>query len=124
MDRPTVIEFDEHGNSNAPGLEWAVFRLGSTSSISSIEVDTNHFKGNFPDTIKIEGTLYHFVDESAIAIPENEWTLIVDKQKLQAHKQQVFKKEIKLHGLLNCIRITIAPDGGISRLRINCQLKY
>lgn len=121
MDRPAVIENDEHGNTNAPGFEWAVFRMGSTSMISHIEVDTNHFKGNYPDTVKIEGTTYNFNDDEAVAIPDTEWTLIVDKQKLQPHKQHIFKKEMKLNGPYNCIRVTMAPDGGISRVRVFCN---
>lgn len=40
-----------------PGSEWALFKLGHVGRVHSIEVDTNHFKGNFPDSVKIEGIL-------------------------------------------------------------------
>src|SRR5208282_2418357 len=31
-----------------PGHDWAVVRLGAAGTIEKIEVDTNHFKGNYP----------------------------------------------------------------------------
>lgn len=37
------------------GEEWAVFKLGFKGRIQRICVDTNHFKGNYPDSIKVEG---------------------------------------------------------------------
>jgi allantoicase len=35
---------------------WAVFQLSHCGYITHIEVDTYHFKGNYPDSIRIEGT--------------------------------------------------------------------
>ena len=32
-----------------PGHDWAIVRLGAPGVISKIEIDTNHFKGNYPD---------------------------------------------------------------------------
>lgn len=40
-----LIQVDQRGILQVPGREWAVFRLGHPGVISSIEVDTNHFKG-------------------------------------------------------------------------------
>ncbi|MEQ2188724.1 hypothetical protein GOODEAATRI_017934 [Goodea atripinnis] len=52
-----VLQADQRGILQVPGWEWAVFRLGHPGLISSIEVDTNHFKGNFPDSCRIEACL-------------------------------------------------------------------
>ena len=54
--RICYISADTAGILQVPGFEWAVFRLGHPGIIKNIEVDTNHFKGNFPDSILIEGT--------------------------------------------------------------------
>ena len=35
----------------ADGKEWCVLKLGVPGVVKKIEVDTNHFKGNFPDSI-------------------------------------------------------------------------
>ena len=37
------------------GSEWAIFKLGVSGTVQLIEVDTNHFKGNFPDSVAIDG---------------------------------------------------------------------
>ena len=38
-----------------PGYDWIIVKLGLPGAIQKIEVDTNHFKGNYPDTCSIEG---------------------------------------------------------------------
>lgn len=101
---------------NIPGMEWAIFRLGTTTTVVSVEVDTNHFKGNSPDYVTIEGTMQH--GDSSTEFNEKGWTVIIEKMRLQPHKQHFYKREIKNVGPFNCVRITIAPDGGISRVRI------
>lgn len=101
---------------NIPGMEWAIFRLATAATIVSIEVDTNHFKGNAPDYVTIEGRMQR--GDFSTEINEKEWTVIIEKMRLQPHKQHSYKREIKNVGPFNCVRITIAPDGGVSRVRI------
>lgn len=114
LDRPSIIEIDDDGILKIPGDEYAIFKLAAFSNINSIEVDTNYFKGNFPDNICIEGTSQ--IDENLLESVK--WSTILPKQKLSAHRQHYYKKEIQSHGPYNFVRITIAPDGGISRVRI------
>jgi len=33
-----------------PGNDWAILALGHAGVIKAIEVDTAHFKGNYPDS--------------------------------------------------------------------------
>ena len=35
--------------------DWILVRLGARGTVGAIEVDTNHFKGNFPDRCSLEG---------------------------------------------------------------------
>lgn len=114
LDRPPIIDVDESGILKIPGCEYAIFKLATLSNVSSIEVDTNHFKGNFPDNVHIEGT--NVTDDESL--DSCEWTTILPKQKLSAHRQHYYKREIQSHGPYNFVRITIAPDGGLSRVRI------
>lgn len=101
---------------NVPGFEWAIFRLGTMATVVSIEIDTNHFKGNAPEYVTIEGTARR--GDYTTTFNDTDWTVIVDKIKVQPHKLHVIKKEIKNTGPFNCVRIIMAPDGGISRVRI------
>lgn len=99
-----------------PGYDWIVLKLGLPGTIRRIEVDTNHFKGNYPDTCSIEGCSAPnaSVDELARA----NWSEILPQTKLQADHRHFFEKEIS--SVPNCthIRLNIYPDGGVSRLRV------
>lgn len=99
MDRPPIIEMAEKDVFNIPGSEWAIFRLATTCTVVSVEVDTNHFKGNAPDYVTIEGTMQR--GDSV----DTEWNVIIEKMKLQPHKQHLFKREIKNVGPFNCVRM-------------------
>lgn len=118
LDRPPVIEMVEKDVFNIPGTEWAIFRLATAATIVSIEVDTNHFKGNAPDYVTIEGTMQRGGDFTTECNDNTEWIPIIEKMRLQPHKQHTYKREIKNVGPFNYVRITIAPDGGVSRIRI------
>lgn len=114
LDRPAILDADENAILKVPGNEWAIFQLAAISNINSLEIDTNHFKGNFPDNVCVDGT----IQTDKLLLASAEWTPILDKHKLVAHKQQYFKREILSRGPYNFVRITIAPDGGVSRIRV------
>ncbi|KAG8445598.1 hypothetical protein GDO86_010395, partial [Hymenochirus boettgeri] len=57
LDRPPILEADSKGILQVPGNEWAVFRLGHPGLITHIEIDTNHFKGNAPNSCQIHALL-------------------------------------------------------------------
>lgn len=120
LDRPAILETDPYGILQVPGNEWAVFRLGYIGSISHIEVDTMHFKGNFPDSVKIEGTLMKPTREwNNRAIAQCDWQTVLPASKLSAHRVHHFDDhEVRRAGPFSHVKVTIAPDGGISRLRI------
>ena len=91
-----------------PGFDWAVIRLGHAGTISKVEIDTNHFKGNFPDRASLEGRL----------APSGEWRELLAPTKLKAHHRHFFTKELRSVGPLAQLRLNIFPDGGVSRLRV------
>lgn len=84
LDRPSIIEMTEKDVLNVPGSEWAIFRLASKATIASVEVDTNHFKGNAPEYVTVEGSPLH--GDFSTNFDDTQWTVIVDKAKLQPHK--------------------------------------
>jgi allantoicase len=98
-----------------PGHDWIVVKLGLPGAIRKIEVDTNHFKGNYPDTCSIEGCLAPDEDLPGSAAP---WSEILPKTKLQADTRHFFERELR--PLRDCthLRLNIYPDGGVSRLRV------
>ena len=53
--RPPILEADENGNLILPGQkDWSILRLGHSGIVTSMEIDTNHFKGNFPESCIVE----------------------------------------------------------------------
>jgi allantoicase len=88
--------------------DWVIINLATKGTIKKITVDTCHFKGNYPDSCLIEGR-----------ITENdEWKIILPQSKLQADYEHYFEKEIANNGPFTQVRLSIFPDGGISRLRL------
>lgn len=121
----TMGEGWETRRRRGPGHDWIIVQLATPGRISKIEVDTNHFKGNFPESCSIEGCVFpkrgllacDFRDRADL-----QWTEILPRTKLQAHTQHFFEKELKAAALSQAydyIRLNIYPDGGVSRLRVH-----
>jgi allantoicase len=100
-----------------PGYDWTIIRLGKRGRVRRIEVDTAHFKGNFPESCSLEGSDAPdgAVDEATAA--SLFWKEILPRTRLQAHTRHFFEDEIKDVGALTHLRFNIYPDGGVSRLR-------
>jgi allantoicase len=100
-----------------PGHDWVILKLGVPGTIRRIEVDTAHFKGNYPDRCSLEAC--HAVmssGENFIAAP-HVWREILSETKLKANARHVFSK-LNDVGVATHVRFNIYPDGGISRLRL------
>lgn len=108
-----------------PGSDWIVVKLGAPGIIRKIEVDTNHFKGNYPDSCAIDGINL----QTQALLPEDfarradlAWFPVLSRTKLKAHTQHFYEKEIIGQQIPSThVRLTIFPDGGISRLRVHCS---
>jgi allantoicase len=101
-----------------PGHDWCVIRLGAPGTIHRVELDTAHFKGNFPDSCSLEVCTAprELVDPDALAaLP---WREILARTKLQADSLHVYKRELQDTGDATHARFHIYPDGGVARLRI------
>ncbi len=101
-----------------PGHDWVILKLGAAGVIRKIEIDTNHFKGNYPDACMIEGVHKPGASSSELADEFTPWVTMLPQIKLSAHKRRFFQKEIVPHGPITHVRLNIYPDGGVSRLRL------
>lgn len=106
-----------------PGHDWVIIRLGCPGTVSKLEIDTNHFKGNFPDTCSLDGCYAPDQAVDALTWPDFTWKEILPRYKLQAHHQHYVEKELLNVGPVSHVRLNIYPDGGISRLRVLGILK-
>ncbi|MBI4057153.1 MAG: allantoicase [Elusimicrobia bacterium] len=100
-----------------PGYDWAILKLGTPGFIQKIEVDTNHFKGNYPESCSLEGC---FQEDATLEELKNSssWEEILPRTKLKPNKRHFLQKEIQLKKPFTHVRLSIFPDGGVSRLRL------
>lgn len=101
-----------------PGNDWAIIALGHRGRITKIEVDTAHFKGNFPDRCSIQAGDVGAATDQSLITQSMFWRTLLPEQKLQADKQHMFEKDVQKLGPVTHIRFNSIPDGGVSRLRL------
>ncbi|MEO7766114.1 MAG: allantoicase [Ferruginibacter sp.] len=102
----------------AGNKDWVIIRLAHEGSIHKILIDTAHFKGNFPDSCMIEGCGISPGQIVDFTSGEIKWTVLLPQVKLEADHEHYFEKEIATFQLFTHVRLTIFPDGGISRMRL------
>lgn len=101
-----------------PGHDWCIIQLGTMGHINRVEVDTSHFKGNFPESCSLEACSAVGLPAESLTDPSIPWQTILPRTKLQAHTRHVFADEILRMGPVSHVRFNIFPDGGVSRLRL------
>jgi allantoicase len=100
-----------------PGHDWAIVRLGTPGTLTGIEIDTSHFKGNYPDSASVEGCLQPGASPDALG--DAAWVDVVPQTKLRAHHRHLFTKGLRHPGPFSHLRLNIFPDGGVSRFRVH-----
>jgi len=101
-----------------PGNDWCIIALARPGTVEAIEVDTCHFKGNFPDRCSIQAAFVAGGTAESLVTQSMFWPQLLPEQKLQMDLQHVFRDEILPHQPISHIRFNIIPDGGVSRLRL------
>ncbi len=101
-----------------PGYDWAIVALGHPGTIERIEVDTAHFKGNYPDRCSLDAALATVGTEQSLVPQSMFWRTLMPEQPLEMDKQHQFESELAALGPVSHVRFNMIPDGGISRLRL------
>lgn len=101
-----------------PGNEWAVIGLGARGRIRRIEVDTTHFKGNFPDRCSIQAADVTGGSDRSAVTQSMFWRTLLPEQKLGMDRAHGYEREIADLGPITHIRFNNIPDGGVNRLRV------
>ncbi|GLQ06156.1 allantoicase [Sneathiella chinensis] len=101
-----------------PGNDWAIIALGHPGVVSTVEVDTAHFKGNYPDRCSVQAAHVTGGTEQSLVTQSMFWRTLLPEQKLSMHAIHSFTDEVEDLGPITHVRLNIIPDGGISRLRL------
>ena len=100
-----------------PGHDWVILKLGLPGDIRKVEVDTAHFKGNYPASCSLE--VSHIADAARdiSAIGSEDWKQILPMTPLRANHVHIFQKLSSAQAATH-VRFNIYPDGGVARLRL------
>jgi allantoicase len=101
-----------------PGHDWSIIKLGRPGQIHRVEVDTSHFKGNFPESCLLEACNLPDATVEELTNLSTPWSSVLARTKLQAHTRHYFDQELQNASVASHLRFSIFPDGGVSRLRV------
>ena len=110
----------ETARRRGPGNDWVIIALGQPGVIERAEIDTAHFKGNYPDRVSLEGAMFDSDDAASNDSPE--WRTLLAESKLKMDQQHYFDDTLEQIGPVSHVRVSIYPDGGISRVRLFGQV--
>lgn len=110
----------ETARRRGSGNDWVVLVLGHPGKIDNVEVDTAHFKGNYPDRVSLEAALFNAEDD--VSNNSDKWKVLLPEMKLEMDKQHFFERELNDVGTVSHVRMSIYPDGGVSRLRLHGRI--
>jgi len=110
----------ETARRRGPGNDWVILALGGAGTIESTEIDTAHFKGNYPGRVSLEAATFNSSDDAKHG--SSAWQTLLSETKLEMDKRHFFEDELHALGSVSHVRMSIFPDGGISRLRLNGRI--
>lgn len=96
-------------------VDWTIVRLGAKGMVEKIVVDTAHFRGNFPQKVRVQGIEWNGEGEPGSA--EEGWRELIGELKCEPDKEHEVKCVVKGIALTH-VKLIIIPDGGVKRLRV------
>ena len=102
-----------------PGYDWCIVELAHAVHVEKIEVDTAHFKGNYPDRVSVQAANVTYGTDQSIITQAMFWPVLLPEQKAQPDHQHFYTLEqINAIGPVTHVKLNMHPDGGVSRLRV------
>jgi allantoicase len=119
--RGEIVDGWETRRRREPGHDWAIVRLGAPGVITSVDIDTSFFTGNFPQTASIEACgCEGYPSPEELTGSATAWEQIVPVSKLTGDSHNVFT--VTDTRRFTHVRLSAYPDGGIARLRVLGQV--
>ena len=118
-DRGKWMDGWESRRKRTAGHDWCILRLGKPGVIKELDIDTNHFVGNFPSHASVDACQVPPFTALGEIMDEVEWTEILSRVELQGDSQNRFA--IHYEDSFTHLRLNIYPDGGVARFRVYGQ---
>ena len=100
-------------------VDWVVVKLGARGTVSKVVVDTMHFRGNFPQGVRVEGL--DAEGEVGVAAEDVRWVEVVGVQGCEKDREHVFERDVLANvkeRMFTHVKLIIIPDGGVKRFRV------
>ncbi len=101
-----------------PGHDWCILALGLPGEVRRIEVDTAHFRGNFPEKASFQAVYAPDAVTASLPAQSMFWPELLAPRPLTADSIHVFDQGLATLGPVTHVRFSIHPDGGVSRVRL------
>ena len=98
-----------------PGHDWSIVRLARRGAIETIEVDTDHYKGNAPASCSLDVCDAPGMASERLA-SDAAWVTVLPNTRLEPDTRHLFPAQPVVPA--THARLNIYPDGGVARLRL------
>jgi allantoicase len=128
-ERPVILhKHPDTGLVDSDLMDWSIIQLGAVAAfgVARVVLDTKHFRGNYPESVQVEGS---FVERAGL--PDNQlsmqanWFPLVKRTRMAPDAEHVFDRDLNQiengHRAVSHVRVSVYPDGGLSRVRIYGQ---
>ncbi len=114
--RGKVYDGWETRRRREPGEDFVIVRLAAPAIVRGVNIDTTHFRGNYPQFGSVNGaTLLGY--PTAAEVRAAAWTPLAGKTDLGGDRSNLVPVTVP-ERLVTHVRLTIHPDGGVARLRV------
>jgi allantoicase len=102
-------------------MDYCVIKLGAIAGdgIARIILDTKHFRGNYPESVQVQGCC---ASDDKVTQNEATWFTLIPRGRMAPDAEHVYecdKGQIEnVHKAVTHIKVSIYPDGGLSRVRV------
>ena len=115
--RGEIVDGWETRRRRDGGHDWAIIRLGAPGIITSVDVDTSFFTGNYPQFVTLEACGREgYPSPAELSAADAGWDTIVAKTALAGDSHNEFT--VTDPRRFTHVRLSAYPDGGIARLRV------
>lgn len=103
-----------------PGHDWLIVALAAPGTLERVELDTAHYKGNFPHEVSLQAALAGSGKPTEVLAAEAMfWPELMAPQPMAADSLHDFGPErLARLGPVDHVKVNLHPDGGLSRIRI------
>ena len=120
-DRGKWMDGWETRRRREPGHDWCIVRLGFPGITRGVVVDTAHFRGNYPESCWLEGTVAsRDASVESLLADDTAWHPVLPRQRLSGDAQNEFP--VDAPWACTHLRFHIDPDGGVARLRVHGEV--